>query len=198
MADLWDRLRNLFRSVEESSPSNPAVHELIRRSDDEQQDYSFWKDTLVRRRLQNWLSDQYALFLVTPDDVDDALDFLDTPSSKGFVVYFFKTQYSQRDVQHFFDYLKERVLDLGYRTQISDTRTFSRPKWVETVERHYLKPPSQGRTEGKFYQEFGNITIENHLRDEQVHYLKFRATIYKDHQFHEAKTFQQLMQEVLL
>lgn len=198
MADFWDRLRNLFRTVEESSPSNPAVHELIRRSEDEKQDYAFWKDTLVRRRLQNWLADQYALFRVAPDDIDEALDFLDTPSSKGFVVYFFKTGYSRRDVQHFFDYLRERVLELGYRTQISDTRTFSRPQWVETVERHYLKPPSRDREAGKFFQEFGNITIENHLRDEQVHYLKFRATIYKDHQFHEAKTFQQLMQEVLL
>jgi len=198
MPDFWDQLRNLFRSVEDSSPSNPAVHHLIQRSEADREDYSFWKETLVRRRLQNWLADQYALFRVAPDDIDEALDFLHTPSSKGFVVYFFKTQYSRRDVQHFFDYLKEQVLALGYRTQISDTRTFSRPRWVETVERHYLKPPSGARQDGKFYQEFGNITIENHLRDEQVHYIKFRATIYKDHQFHEAKTFQDLMQQVLL
>lgn len=197
MADFWDRLKRLFRSAEESTPSNPAIHRIIERSDDEQQDYEHWKETLVRRRLQDWLADQYAIFRVLPDDIDEALDFLDTPSSKGFVIHFHKTRYSGRDIQHFFDFLKDRVLEQGYRVQVSDTRTYNRPTWVETVERHYLKPRS-AREDGKFHQAFGNITIENHLRDDRNHYLKFRATVYKDHQFHEADEFHELMQLLLM
>lgn len=208
MTDIWEYFKNLFRKAETSSPSQPLIHEVIERTEEEQQDYQYWKETLVCRRLQDWLNDQYAVFCLAPEEIDDALDFLDTPSSKGFVIYFFKTRYSRRDVQHFFDYLKERVLALDYRTQVSDLRTYHRPEWVETVERHYLKPRpafmrkdtplhASGKPVEKFDQRYGNIMIEFHLRDDQSHFLKFRATSYKDHLFTEPEEFKQLMQVLL-
>ncbi len=214
MADLWDYIRKLFRQAEESSPSQPLIHEVIRRSEAEKADFAHWKETLVCRRLLDWLSDQFAIYRVDPDRIDEGLDFLDTPSSKGFVIYFYKTRYSPRDVIFLFDLLKERVLELGYRTQVSDTRTYQRPKWVETVERHYLKPrPASGDEQenvsityghpaaprgAKFNQEFGNITIELHRRDDRDHYLKLQATSYRDHLFEEAREFRELMQRILV
>ena len=213
MPDIWDYFKDLFRKAETSSPSQPLIHELIERSEEERQDYEFWKSTVVRRRLRDWLIDQYAVFRVAPDDIDEAIDFLDTPSSKGFVIYFHKTRYSLRDVRHFFDYLKEQVLDLDYRTQISDLRSYNRPEWVEIVERHYLKPrpafmrrnlsvtpshsPTLEEAAEKFNQRFGNIMIEHHLRDDRPHYLKFSATSYKDALFTEAEEFRTLMQCIL-
>jgi len=197
MADLWIYFKNLFNKAEASSPSQPLVHEMIERSPEEKKDYDQWKDQLVRRRLQDWLMDQYAIFLQDPEGIDEAVDFLDTPSSKGFVIHFYKTNYSQRDVTYFFDYLKERVLAQNYRTQISDRRTYNRPKWVETVERHYLKPRTGFHQEdGQFRQFYGNVMVELQFRNEQVFNLKFRATIYKDAQFKEAWTFQDLMQAI--
>lgn len=197
MADFWDYIRDLLRSSEESSPSRPAEHELITRTEEEKKDFDLWKRTLIRRRLQDWLSDQYAIFRVDPDRIDEALDFLDTPSSKGFVVHFNQTQYSHRDVTHFFDLLKEKVLELDYRPQISDTRTYSRASWVETIQRHYLKPRPFVKNEGKFRQLFGNIMIELELRNEEIHNLRFRATSYNDHQFQDARDFKLLMQQVV-
>lgn len=200
MDNLWSYFKNLFRQAEESSPSQPLVHELIERNEEEQKDYTFWKDTLVLRRLLDWLSDQYAIYRVDRDRIDEAIDFLDTPSSKGFVVHFHETRYSQRDVTHFFDYLKEKVLSLNYRTQISDLRTYNRANWVETVQRHYLKPGltiRQPGADGKFTQKFGNVMIELELRDDAVYNLRFRATIYKDSQFKEAAEFKELMQQLV-
>ncbi|MBK7871283.1 MAG: hypothetical protein IPJ74_11700 [Saprospiraceae bacterium] len=198
MADIWNYLKNLFNKSEESSPSQPYLHEMIERSEEEKSDYAHWKETLVRRRLTDWLNDQYAIFRVLPNDIDEAMDFLDTPSSKGFVIHFYKTNYSRRDVTHLLDYLREQVLGLDYRTQISDSRTFNRPNWVETIERHYLKPKPDFQHEGKFNQKYGNITIEMSLRNEQPHQLKFQATSYKDHLFKDAHDFEELMQEVLI
>ncbi len=196
MAGLWNYLKGLFEETETSSPTKPAVHELIERSPDEQTDYARFAEGLVLRRLRDWIHDQYAIFRVAPRDTDRAIDFLDTPSSKGFVIHFHETQYAQREVTHLFDFLKERVLALDYRTQISDRRIFQRNTWVETVERHYLKPRSQ-RIEGQFEQRFGNVKIELELRDDVVHNLRFSATIYKDAQFREAQTFRELLQQVL-
>jgi hypothetical protein len=153
MDNLWHYFKNLFVKAEQSSPSQPLIHELIQRSEEETLDYERWKKTLVCRRLVDWLDNQYAVYRVLPHDVDEGLDFLHTPSSKGFVVHFNQTRYSRRDATHFFDYLKEQVLTLGYRPQISDTRTYHRSSWVETVERHYLKPrphfPAEGETAGE-------------------------------------------------
>ena len=200
MADLWDYVKNLFAKAEESSPTQPLVHEVITRSKEEKEDFQQWKDTLVCRRLKDWLSDQYAVYRVDPDYIDEGLDFLNTPSSKGFVIHFFKTRYSRRDVTHFFDYFKEKVRALEYRTQVSDRRSYQKNNHAETVERHYLKPRTgtYDQENPKFRQRYGNVMIELTFRNDQPWNLKFRATTYNDSQFHEAKAFSELMQAVLV
>ncbi|MEL7162057.1 MAG: hypothetical protein AAFN92_14975, partial [Bacteroidota bacterium] len=135
----WENITNLFRQAEVSTPANPAVHELIERSLEELTDYERWKTTLSSKRLLNWLVDQYAVFK-SGGRQDESMGFLDTNSSKGFVIYFYQTQYTREEITHFFHYLKERVQSLNYRSDISDRRVFSRNDWVETIERHYLKP----------------------------------------------------------
>lgn len=197
MADIWDHFKGLFKKAENSAPNQPLIHELIKRTETEQEDYEFWKKTLVCQRMLSWLNEQYIIFRLEPDNIDETVDFLDTPSSKGIVVHFSKTQYSIRDVTHFFDYLKEQVLRLNYRTQISDVRSYERNHWVETVQRHYLKPRPKQNTAGQFIQQFGNIMIELTLRNDQIFNLKFRATTYKDHKFADADEFPKLMQSVL-
>jgi hypothetical protein len=201
MSNLWNFFKNLLPKAEASSPSQPLIHEMIERSEEEKQDYQQWKQTLVLRRLLDWIKDQFAIYQVAPQDIDEGIDFLDTPSSKGFVVHFNQTRYSRRDATHFMDYLKETVLRQHYRTQISDTRSYNRANWVETIERHYLKPGLKIQTtpaaSGKFTQKYGNIMIELELRNDQVYNLRFRATSYKDRQFQQAADFGELMQLIM-
>lgn len=197
MSDIWAYFKGLFQKAETSSPSQPLIHEMITRSEDEKVDYEFWKSTLVCKRLLNWLNEQYVLYQTNAERSDQAIDFLNTPSSKGFVVYFDQTRYSDRDIVHFFDFLKEKVLRLNYRTQISDVRSYERPKWVESVQRHYLKPRPGQNDKGQFRQQFGNIMIELTSQNDQFHHLKFRANTYKDYKFEEAQEFEQLLKEVL-
>lgn len=197
MAKFWQNIRNIFQSAEESSSLEPVIHTVIERTEQEKKDFEFWQGTLVRRRLSDWLSDQYAIYRVVPKNVDAALDFLDTPSKKGFVIHFYKTQYSKRDVTHLLDYFKVKVKALGYRSQLSDTRTFNQPKWVETIERHYLKPQTSFTPIEKSDQKYGNIMLELDFRDDRPYQLKFSATSYQDHLFKDADDFKELMQMVL-
>lgn len=198
MANWWDKIVALFDSAEQSTPSNPAVHEVIERDGEELADYVDWKKTLARRRLMDWLTDQFAVFRAG-GQVDEAISFLDTPSSKGFVIHFHRTNYNRREITHFFHYLRERVLEFDYRTQISDRRIFSRNDWVETQERHYLKPRTLNQRHaaqpgrGELEQRFGNITIEQELRNDQPWNLRLRATTYQDSLYREAESFRALM-----
>lgn len=198
MSDFWDYVKNLFKKAEESSPSNPVVHELIKRSAEEYADYEEWKNSLIRRRLTDWLGNQFTNYQLEQESGDEVLDFLNTPSAKGFVIYFFKTRYTEREVNHFFDFLKEQVQQMNYRIQISDTRTYNRNKWVERLDRHYLKPRIKPIDGQKLNQRYGNILIELQYRGEQVHHLRFRATSYQDHLFTKADAFEELMQRLLM
>ncbi len=197
MSNFWQNLFRLGQQAESSSPTQPAIHELIQRSEEELADYESWKESFVLRRLLDWLSDQYAIHRVAPADVDTTLDFLNTPSSKGFVIHFHDTQYSRREATHFFDYLKDRVKTFNYRRQLSDTRTYARENWVETLEKHYLKPRHDYQEGELLDQQFGNILIELEIRDNKVHNLRFRATYYRDRNFHPPRDFKDLMQGVL-
>ncbi|PHI18828.1 hypothetical protein CEQ90_15870 [Lewinellaceae bacterium SD302] len=192
MASFWEQVKQLFERAEESSPAHPAVHEMIERGPEESADFDRWKNTLAKRRLIDWLMDQYAVYL-SDGRQDRSIDFLDTPSSKGFVIHFHETNYTKAEVTHFFHYLKERVQSLEYRLQISDRRIFSRSGWVETQERHYLKPRNKYAEGEAINQRFGNITIELELRDDQVRNLRLRATIYKDALYREGENFGALM-----
>lgn len=195
MADLWQYFKNLFKESEESSSIKPFIHEVIERSVSEQADYQQWKKTLSRQRLLDWLNDQYVQWLINKDQLDESIDFLNTPSSKGFVIHFNKTRYPRQEIIHFFDFLKEQVLTLGYKTYLSDTRTYSKGNFMETIQRHYLKPPTLARPQpdGQFNQRFGNISIELQEKNDEIVNLKFRANSYKDRMITEAESFKELM-----
>lgn len=197
MKDIWDYLKGLFHQEEESSASNPYLHELISRTELEKAAFSDWKGSLEHRRLVDWLSDQYAIWQAFPQQLDPAIDFLNTPSSKGFAVHLHKTRYSRQEATWLLDFLKEQVLLLHYKVQVSDTRTWTQKSGVETVERHYLKPRMALPDGDKCNQRYGNVTVELSLRNDLPRLLKFQTTSYRDHLYTEALHFRDLMHAVL-
>jgi len=203
MADIWNYFKDLFKQSETSSKQEPFIHELISRTKEERLAFEAWKEKLVARRMLDWLRDQYAIYNVLPKDIDEALDFLNTPSSKGFVIHFNKTNYSREDATHFTDWMKEKVRSLEYRTQISDTKSYQKSNYIETLERHYLKPRPDFQKnvpikKDHFNQRYGNVLIELVLRDDRPYQLRFSATVYNDHFFKEADEFALLMEKVLI
>ena len=198
MSDFWKKIKSLFNSVEESSSSNPAVHKMIDRSEKELKGYEDWKNSLSQMRLMDWLNNEYLTYLTAPDNIDKSISFLNTPSSKGFVIFFSRTNYNLDEITFLFDFLKEKVMLLPYRTYVSDYRTYMKNDKVETIQRHYLKPSLKLKIAGeKAGQAYGNISIELLLRNEKVVNLKFSATSYRDHQFKDASDFDELMRKML-
>jgi len=196
MSDWWAKIKTIFSKTELSSPTQPAIHEVIKRSDDHIQKYEQWKESVVHSQLLNWISEQYASYRQDRSTTNTSIDFLNTPSTKGVAIHFGDMNYSTDDARFLFDYFREAIKKHNYRTQVSDTRTYSKSTWVETVERHYLKPRPQYDDLGKIDQAFGNITILLTLRDEKVYSLKLSATAYVDRLFNDAKGFEGLMRVI--
>jgi hypothetical protein len=197
MTNIWDYFKDFFREAQESSASRPIFNEILERSTDEKRAYEDWKGSLPCRRLFDLLAEQYAIYQSNPAGVDAALTFLQTDSSNGFALHFDRLDHEKQDAPHMLDFLKEKTLALNYRPQLSNARTWSEKDWVQTVQRHYLKPRQTWAEGQKIDQRYGNITIELVLRNDKPHLLTFRATSYSDRLYVEADDFHQLMQALL-
>ena len=189
----WEQIKGVFAGAEASTASEPVTHEVLTRHRDRREDFTRWREGVVARRMRAWLREAYEHYLTHGKPPSRAVDFLDTSSSKGFVVHFHRTQYTATEIRNFFDYLKERVQALDYRVQISDRRIFPRNHWVETQERHYLKPRLPPGEINDLDQRFGNIMIEYELRDDRPWNLRLRATVYGDAAYRDAQSFAALM-----
>jgi|AntRauTorckE5430_2_1112549.scaffolds.fasta_scaffold04068_2 hypothetical protein len=200
--DLWQYVKDLFKAEQESSSLKPFIQEPLERLQDETESYEIWKRTLAKQRLLDWLNIQYATFTISGEsEIDKTIDFLNTPTSKGFVIHFNDKFHNRKDIINLFDYLKERVLEMDYKIYMSDTRTYNQTRndknWVETIERHYLKPRFKVLEDNTFDQRFGNIKVELLFRNDVIRNLQFSATRYHDRNYKEANSFNDLMRELL-
>jgi hypothetical protein len=179
--------------VQSHLSSQPISHELIKRSPEYMEGYHKWQNSKCQKDMLSYIVNNYKVWKNTPCEQCDAIDFLKMESFRGFVVHFMDLERDCAEVRHLFDYLKEQIRVLGYRSYVSDVKEFQRARWVEKVERHYLKPPLKASKNGKREQRFGNINIELLFRDGEPLHMKFSACTYQDHQFNEAEDFEELV-----
>lgn len=189
--DIFQYLKDLFDKSNNSSSSQPLIHELIERTEREQTAYDIWRSSSTRRQVINWLIAEYSSYKNNPQNIDPALEFMDR-RAQGFVIHYHE-DYTQEDFQHLMDYLKERTLEIGYRSYMSDVRSYQKEEWVETVQRHYLKPLPQRATKEPINQQFGNITIELVFKNDQTTHLKLMALGYSDHLYQKSRDFKEYM-----
>ncbi len=187
----------MFGKSGESSAANPFTHEVITLSKKEQIAFTNWKSSNQKKAILEYLHQQYGNQLITSSNLDRGIDFVKTPSTKGFVIHCTLVKFKPKDLRYFFFYLEERIKSIKYRSYLSDKRVYEKNGKIEMVERHYLKPPIMKDFVAKVDQKFGNITIELVSINSVMTSLKFQATSYNDHLYEEADRFEGLM-EVLL
>lgn len=215
----WEQIKGVFSKAEASTPNEPVSHEVLTRHKDRREGFARWREGIVARRMRDWLREAYEHYLRTGQPPSRAVDFLDTSSSKGFVIHFDELQYSREEAENFQLLLRERVLapvplpdgtaEKRYRTQVADARTYTKAGATERTDRYYLKPrlvlhedpaiaaAPNGHTADQFGQGFGNVLIELVTRNEQPYRLRFSATIYHDRVYQKAEGFGALMGLVL-
>lgn len=191
----WNQIKEwLGKEGLQPSPCVQAIsHELIHRTDEELKAFEKWKLSQCRQEMLAYIANNYKIWKNTPCEQCDGIDFLKMKSFDGFIVHFMDLDRDCDDVRHLFDYLKERIRVLGYVPYVSDVKEFERTRWIEKVERHYLKPPLKIQVEKKRKQRFGNINIELLFRDGEPLHMKFAACTYQDSQYEDPEDFEELV-----
>ncbi len=175
------------------SPKAAFVHEVLKRSDQEIQQYEAWK---VTENANSLIADVERGYFMKKQGIVSAVDvhLLDSQYSNGFAVSF-NDQFSPDSFTFVFDFLKERGLEQGYKLSQGDRRILDKETYEETIEKWYLKPIAEDLN-GVANQKFGNILIEKTEIDRKPSYLKLMANVYQDRLYSEAKPFSELIEQL--
>ena len=200
MVDIFTHFKSRFKEQPDlGSTIEPLVREHVELNQSEEADYERWKNSSAQKDILVWLSRQFMVYKRTPNAAHEGIDFLFSPASKGFRLHPALTNFSDKTVTHLFHYLKERALEMGYGSPVSDTRIYQRPYWDETILRHSLR--ANNLHESSFGDEnesglftFAQLTIELMLKDNHLVSLKLEATVPNSEMPRSANDFEELMQ----
>ena len=154
------------------------IHETLVRSAAEITAFDLWKKG---ERATDLIKEVENAYYLKKSGLDSKLEvhLLDTNYANGFAVSY-NPDIEKSDFKFFFDFLKEQTLTLDYRLSQKDRRILDKGKYLEIVEKWYLKPPRRGKEDGLTSQMFGNVLIEHIEIDGVPSYIKLVVNIYQD------------------
>lgn len=168
--------------------------ELIRRSDRFQEAYREWK---MDPNCSGMLEDFHHQYKVKKyHSIQTSLVSLYHTEKASGVHFGYDDKYGPLEFEFLFDLIKERTLPLKYLPYVSDRIIYERPKFLETVQKHYLKPNYTQNTGSKAHQLYGNILVEHILIDDKPSALKILATTYSDSKYYDPLPFEQYLEEI--
>jgi hypothetical protein len=194
--DLWKNLVNIFKGALQSSPANPLYHESIIRTNNQLTQFENWKGTHSRAQMINFLAEEYHQFKHKLSENDEAITFVNCGTMKGFVLSYDAQRWSEQEFINLFDLLRDRVAELGYVKYMSDQKDTNRGSVVETLHRHYLKPPLAQNESQQFIQQYGNVMICMVARNGKLIDMKFSTTAYSGRTYTAPKDVDELMSHV--
>ncbi|MEZ4981464.1 MAG: hypothetical protein R2769_07750 [Saprospiraceae bacterium] len=126
----------------ESSANNPYLHELLERDNVWLESYKDWLSTSELDDVIAWVHGQWFLFHDNMESMDEGIDFLQTPSSKGLVLYFRRWEKTHHKSLILFRIFKRPGFKVELAVQVADIRVYLNNDKEERLERYYLNQGS--------------------------------------------------------
>lgn len=112
-------------------------------------------------------------------------------------VFLYDPSMGPGNFQHFFDFIRDRVLALGYQLGAADQRTLRHERYAETTQKYFLKPqPNDCTDTGRCNQRFGNVTVDLVSINGQPGFIRLANDPFADPIFTPAATFDALVDDV--
>ncbi|MBC6990086.1 hypothetical protein [Hymenobacter sp. BT491] len=168
----------------------------LERTPAEQTAHSQW---VHQRVYLNWMGPFFKAYHFRKAGVTDRgfrVQLADECGRYG-ALFFFDPSIGPGNFRHLFDFIRDRVLALGYNLSTSDRRVLHHPRYTETIEKHFLKPqPKDCTVTGRCNQRFGTVTVDLVSINGQPGFIRFFSNPYQDNIFTVAKSFDELMDAV--
>ncbi|RYU80490.1 hypothetical protein [Hymenobacter persicinus] len=124
------------------------------------------------------------------------VQLLDECGRQG-ALFLFDPSIGPGNFRHLFDFIRDRVISLGYNLSTSDQRTLRHERYTEVIDKHFLKPQPKDCTQsGRCNQLFGTVTVDMVSVNGQPGFIRFSSNPYHDAIFTPAGSFDALMDKV--
>jgi hypothetical protein len=179
--------RKLFKR---QNSNQPVVHEQLKRSEKELEDYGLWKSSEFR---ENLLQDFDRAYHLKRQQVESAMKvhLLDSQYANGFAITY-NNVFTEKNFRNLFDYFKDCVLEQGYKLAQADRRISDKQTHEETIEKWYLKPQGTDFDQEIIDQRYGNVIIEYIAIDRKPSFIRLMANVYQDRLYAQARPFEEL------
>jgi len=169
-----------------------VLNDVINRSDGYVSRYKQWVIDNTGKHFKE-IEKSYQEKLINLDNSGLSVHLLQSKYSNGIAISYDEEFYSKEEFSFLFDLVADKINQLEeYRKVNSDFIIKEKKTFIETKEKHYLKPSVSMK--GKIVdQQFGNILIEHILIDDKPNYIKLMANIYSDSLYSKPKEFETLI-----
>ncbi|WP_338812572.1 hypothetical protein V9L05_14425 [Bernardetia sp. Wsw4-3y2] len=184
----------------------PLIKENLKRSEKDELAFQIWSSSADAKY---WLARIYESYHLKREGLvskDIEVHLFASAASNGVAITYTNAM-SSKQFRFLFDKLKESVLQLPYPYKLytSDRAHYERTNYIETIEKHYLKPvygtsnevKNELKTDGQLPQFYGNVLIEYIQIDGEPSFIRLLANIYSDRLFLDALPFEELVEKVL-
>ena len=168
--------------------------EVINRPKEYQVRYENWKAKRLEGHLRS-VEKAYQGKLIGEDVQELNVHILSSKYANGIAITYHSKLFDKDEFSFLFDWFSEKTSELPYRLVNSDRRVMAKNNFVETKEKHYLKP-SISENDELVNQLFGNILIEHILVNEEPSYLKITANVYSDSKYLPPQKFEKYLEKV--
>ncbi|SNC63731.1 hypothetical protein SAMN06265337_0938 [Hymenobacter gelipurpurascens] len=186
-------LKHLF-SASTSAPS--AEWQPLRRSAAEERIRQQWIEDQV---YLNWMGPFYKAYHYQKAGLPNPqfrVQLLREDGRQG-ALFFYDPSIGPGNFRHLLDFIRDRVLALGYNLATSDQRSLQHPTYTETTYKHFLKPQPRDCTEtGRCNQRFGNIMVDLVSINGQPGFLRLFSNPYDNDIFTPAQTFDEMLEAI--
>lgn len=183
----------VYQKLFPNKTSGPILHQVLKRSQSFIDQYELWKSSALPNDLLQEIAESIRLkqegIIKTPGVHQFTGEY-----SNGIAVTY-DPEIDKMHFQFLFDYLAEKVKELGYRTSISDLIVSEKKSYIESKEKHYLKIKPADKT--PIDQKYGNITIEFISIDEVPSFIRLMAHAYNDRLYKKPENFEDLAKYLL-
>jgi len=184
----------------------PLIKENLKRSEKEELEFQIWSSSADAKYWFARIYESYHLKRQGLPSQDIQVHLFSSAASNGLAITYTNAM-SSKQFRFLFDKLKDAILNLPYPYKLytSDRAHYERNNYVETIEKHYLKPVygtnkevgTELKTDGQLPQFYGNILIEYVQIDGEPSFIRLLANIYSDRLFLDALPFEELVEKVL-
>lgn len=184
----------------------PLIKENLKRSEKDALEFQIWSSSGDAKYWFARIYESYHLKRQGLPSQDIEVHLFASAASNGIAITYTKAM-SSKQFRFIFDKLKESILELPYPYKLytSDRSHYERTNYVETIEKHYLKPVygtskeigKELKTDGQLPQFYGNILIEYIQIDGEPSFIRLLANIYSDRLFLDALPFEEMIEKIL-